>query len=81
MRRGPDLIYCSTFQKASVSRLRRAFEGASLIFDLNASVGPGVQLKEAEKSSCNHPGPTSPAINAVKRIDAEIAANRLRRKL
>ena len=48
--RDPDFLSRGAISKASVSRLRRAFEEAGLVFDLDAGVGSGVRLKDTEKT-------------------------------
>ena len=60
------------------ARLRATFEAAGLCFvDEDGDCGPGVRL---QKPSAVAPHPTPAGPDAIERMEAEIAADRLRRK-
>ena len=67
-----------TFIRAKQSSYRSAARSLAHFANSKAS---GARMRGALLAPLDHPKPTGPATEAVERMDAEIAADRLRRKL
>lgn len=77
-----SLLRGDQFTAALAAKIRRAFEAEGIIFLPDDGHGPGVRFKEIgkPKPAGDHPQPTGPATDAVERMEADIAADRGKRK-